>query len=162
MKTLLVMRHAKSSWSDGSLSDFERPLNERGLRDAPRMGQLLVEEGLHVDAIVSSSAVRARTTAELISGEFPDVPAIVPHEHLYHAPATTWETEIRRLPDDADCVLIIGHNPGLQMLVAVLSGEHHSLPTATIACFRFPIDRWSDATPGRAEFVAIWRPKEIE
>ena len=166
MKTLLVLRHAKSSWDDSALHDHERPLNGRGEKDAPRMGQLARDEGLTPDLILSSDAVRARLTAaamaEVIGGQ------ILLDERLYLASAAeiiaALQSVVQRtvFQDSAATVMIVGHNPGLEELVAQLTGEWESLPTAALAQISLPIARWSDLdTDTRGTLVGLWRPKEL-
>ncbi len=162
MKTLLLMRHAKSSWKDTELADHERPLNKRGRRDAPMMGQLLVDRELVPQEILSSSALRARQTAEVVA-ETADFPGEITYlDRLYMAEADEIIAVLRELPDDIERVMVIGHNPGLETLLQILSGRIESLPTAVVAHLSLPIDSWaalSDATSG--ELVEIWRPKDL-
>ena len=123
MKTLLLMRHAKSSWDNARLSDYERPLNERGRRDAPRMGELLRREGLTPDLIVASSAKRAATTAELVALELSLDSDIRYTEQLYLAEPDAYITLARQLDDGIETLLMVGHNPGIQELVERLTGN---------------------------------------
>jgi len=168
MKTLLLLRHAKSSWEDRSLSDHDRPLNERGERDAPRMGQLLRDEGLWPDLILSSTARRARRTAELMvadpdDGTSDDDTEIRYLSELYLADPEDCLAAVRRVGGEAQCVLVVGHNPGLEMLLQSLTDEWHRLPTAALARIDLPIDIWKDLEdlePGSGVLAGLWRPKE--
>jgi phosphohistidine phosphatase len=162
MKTLLLLRHAKSSWANDKLSDYERPLNDRGLADAPKMGKLLRREGLTPDAIISSSAVRAATTAELVAMAADFEGTIRYTEALYHAEPEAYRAAARAVPDEVNTLMLVGHNPGMEELLEILSGHAEAMPTAAVAHFRLPIDRWSDfSLSGQATLVALWRPKEI-
>jgi len=158
VKTLLVLRHAKSSWDDAALDDHERPLNARGERDAPRIGQLAREEGLVPELIVSSDAVRARLTAAAMADATGG--RILLDPRLYHASATDILAALRSVVEDnLEIVMIVGHNPGLEELVAVLTGELEHLPTAALAQIELPIEGWSDLdTATRGTLIGVWRP----
>jgi len=163
MKTLLILRHAKSSWDNPALNDHERPLNARGERDAPRMGQLAREEGLRAGLIISSDAVRARLTAEAVARTMRHRGQILLDPRLYHASAAEILAVLPSVVDDSlATVMIVGHNPGLEDLVAHLIGEPESLPTAALAQITLQIDRWSDLnTTSRGTLVGLWRPGEL-
>lgn len=162
MKTLLLMRHAKSSWDDARLSDYERPLNERGRHDAPRMGRLLRREGLIPDLIISSSAKRAATTAELVALELSLDSDIRYTEKLYLAEPHAYIMPARQLGDEIETLLMVGHNPGIQELVEQLTDQEERMSTAAIAHIRAPIRKWSELAGGkRYELTHIWRPKEL-
>lgn len=162
MKTLLILRHAKSSWGDPSLADHERPLNARGKRDAPRMGRLARDERLGPDLIISSDAVRARLTAEAMAEAIGYRRQILLDARLYHAsPAEILAALRRAVQDDVSTVMIVGHNPGLEELVAQLTGEPEDFPTAALARIDLPIDSWSDLdTTTRGTLSGSWRPDE--
>jgi phosphohistidine phosphatase len=164
MKTLLVLRHAKSSWDDPTLDDHERPLNARGEHDAPRMGQLAREERLSADLIISSDAVRARLTAAAMAGATGYRGQVLLDPRLYHAGAADILEVLRSTVEPSVAtVMIVGHNPGLADLVAQLTGEPEDLPTAALAQIALPIDRWSDLNPTtRGTLVGFWRPKELQ
>jgi phosphohistidine phosphatase len=163
LKTLLILRHAKSSWSDSSIDDHERPLNQRGRRDGPQMGKLLRELELTPDLIITSDAVRARDTAEAVAEAADYGGTIRPEHRLYAATPADILGVLRATPDaHAGSVMIVGHNPGLEELVAQLTGEHEDLPTAALVHVALPIDRWRDLKgTTRGELVGIWRPKEL-
>ena len=162
MKTLLVLRHAKSSWSDPALDDHERPLNKRGRRDGPRMGQLVREYGLIPDVVISSDAVRARLTAEAVVEAARYAGQILLDPHLYMASAGDILSRLRVVREKAETVMIVGHNPGLEELVAQLTGERQDLPTAALAQIVLPIHRWRDLTLStRGTLLGHWRPKEL-
>ena len=163
MKTLLILRHAKSSWKKPSQADHDRPLNERGKRDAPRVGLLLVEHALVPDAIVSSTAKRARKTAELAARSSGYDRDIEYHEELYLAKPETYIRVIRQLDDAYARAMVVGHNPGLQELLEELTGRQVELPTAALAQVALDIAVWRqlDAN-GCGVLVNLWRPKELE
>jgi phosphohistidine phosphatase len=164
VKTLLVLRHAKSSWAEDGIDDHARPLNTRGERDAPRMGRLLKAQNLLPDLIISSDAVRARSTAEAVRAAAQVRKAIQLEPRLYHASAAEIIAVLRAVVDEAAAsVLIVGHNPGLEELLARLTGAHESFPTAALAHISLPIDRWSDLKSStRGTLVELFRPKELE
>src|SRR5688572_31141902 len=151
MKTLLVLRHAKSSWNDPTLDDHERPLNKRGRRDAPRMGTLVREYGLIPDVVISSDAVRARLTAEAVAEAANYAGEILLDPHLYLASPADILSLLPTVRENAGTAMIVGHNPGLEKLVEHLTGERHDLPTAALAQIGLPIDQWRDLeAPTRA------------
>jgi phosphohistidine phosphatase len=163
MKTLLVLRHAKSSWSDASLDDHERPLNQRGLRDAPRIGELIRTHKLLPGLIISSDAVRARATAEAVAQAARFEGNVQLEPRLYAASTSDILAVLRALRDaKAAIVLIVGHNPTLEGLIAQLTGESLDLPTAALAQIDLPIDRWRDLKETiRGSLVNVWRPREL-
>jgi phosphohistidine phosphatase len=163
VKTLLVLRHAKSSWDDPHLDDHDRPLNARGERDAPRMGRLARKKRLSVELIISSDALRARLTAEAVADAIGYGGQILLDPRLYHASAADILAVLRSAVDDnVTTVMIVGHNPGLEDLVARLTGDPEALPTAALAQTALPIERWPDLTAStRGTLVGLWRPKEL-
>ncbi len=162
MKELLILRHAKSSWKDASLSDHERPLKKRGRKAAPRMGRLLAAEGLVPDAVLSSTAVRARGTARRAAEAAGFEGEIELREALYHASPDGILREVAGVPDAAERLLVVGHNPGMESLVARLAGMHYRFPTAALAHFRLDADRWADVPSARAHLAGFWLPRELE
>jgi phosphohistidine phosphatase len=162
MKTVLLLRHAKSSWDDPGLDDHDRPLNNRGRRDAPRMGDLLKAEQLVPECIVSSSARRARKTATIVAERCGFEGEIQLSDELYHAAPAEYFRLLSQLPTECRSVLVVGHNPGFEEFLSRLAGAHHSLPTAALAQVEVEIDDWRDFRPGTAaRLVNLWRPKEL-
>lgn len=162
MKTLLLMRHAKSSWKDANLKDHERPLNKRGRQDAPRMGQLLIDRELLPQKILCSSAVRARQTAEALRDSVDYLSDIEYLDRLYLSEADEYLSVLREIPDELERVMVIGHNPGMETLLQILSGRIEALPTAVIAHLVLPISQWSQLNGDtEGELIEIWRPKEL-
>lgn len=162
MKTVLLMRHAKSSWKQSELQDFDRPLNKRGRKDAPRMGSLLREKGLVPQLILSSSAERARETVEGVT-EGPGYRGEVRYfDSLYQAEPQVYLDLLQALPDHFDQVMVVGHNPGIAALLEMLTGEEDAMPTAAVAVVTLPVQHWQDLKSGvRGELVKVWRPKEL-
>jgi phosphohistidine phosphatase len=156
------MRHAKSSWKDSEVPDQERDLNKRGEKDAPRMGKLVKKEGHKPDLVISSPAVRARRTAELIAEKLDYEHPITFVDALYLGEPEDYMTVIKNLPDEVDTALVIGHNPGLETLLQLLSGKVESLPTGAIAVLHLPVKVWSAlSTEVEAKLLHLWRPKEL-
>ena len=164
MKTLLLLRHAKSSWKDESLTDHDRPLNKRGKKTAPLMGHLLREKNLVPDLVVSSTAVRARSTAEAAAEACGYPGEITLTDELYLATAG----EILRYAQEWTAetlgrVMLIGHNPGMEDLVNMLSGQKEPFPTAALAAFELKIDSWRKLELGvEVKLKNLWRPRELE
>jgi len=145
IKTLILARHAKSSWKNPGLPDRDRPLNKRGQRDAPVMGQRLARQGASPDRLVSSPAVRALLTAQAIAIEIGYPPdEIVTDERLYHADVGEWLAVIWDLDDALDCVMCFGHNPGLTEFVNTLAPLHiDNVPTCGIVELQFDVETWA-------------------
>lgn len=161
MKQLFVIRHAKSSWGDPSLCDRDRPLNKRGKHDAPLMGRVLRERGAQPDLMVSSPARRARKTALLIADEigYPREEISI-DERIYEAGTAGIVGLIQALPESAERVYLIGHNPVLTDLVNQLAGDVVShLPTCAIAAIEFAVEAWSETMPGAARLMFFEYPK---
>ena len=159
MKRLLLLRHAKSSWDDASLDDWERPLNDRGRRDAPRAGEWLRDHLRQPDAIITSDAVRARTTAEAVAKAAGYSRALVIEPSLYLATPQAVLDLLNAVPDEAQAVLVVGHNPGLEELVRQLTGGYHAMPTAALIELELPIEHWSELDEMiAASVVESWHP----
>lgn len=162
MKTLLVLRHAKSSWKNATLADYERPLNGRGKRDALRMGELIRKEEIVPDLIISSSAVRALATAEAVALESGYDAEIQTTRQLYHGWPDDYVEVIRKVPDGYERIMVVGHNPGMESLVEELTGEWIRMPTAALAQIALAVDHWSELNLESTErLVDDWRPKEL-
>lgn len=150
-RRLIVMRHAKSSWDDHSLRDHDRPLNNRGLRDAPRVADELVGRGWSPDLILVSSATRTRQTLECMAHQFGSFPTEI-RPGIYHASVDDLLLELGDMVDDGT-TMILGHNPGSEILINHLSGEWHVMPTAAAALLTESDGAW--------DVEAVIRPKEI-
>jgi phosphohistidine phosphatase len=162
LKTLLILRHAKSNWHT-ALGDHDRPLNARGERDAPRMGLWVRAQHLTPDLILSSDAVRARMTAEEVARACNYGRDIAFEPLLYLATPDDIIGVLRTtLGGDPQTVMVVGHNPGLEDLLARLTGEEEDLPTAALAHVVLPIARWRDLTRDtRGTLVELYRPKDL-
>ena len=159
MRQLLVLRHAKSSWDEAGLDDWQRPLNDRGLRDAPRVGEFLRAQSLVPDLIITSDAVRARTTAQMVATSAGYQGDLVAEPSLYLATPDDAIAVLNGAPDTARSVMIVGHNPGLEDLIAQLTGEHHGLSTAALVHISVPVASWSDLDSTIAASVLdAWKP----
>lgn len=162
MKELLILRHAKSSWSNSRLADHDRPLNERGRQDAPRMGRLLRDEGLTPNLIITSSAERALTTAELVALSSEYETSLQVTRSLYHAGPETYLAQLRQVADVHQRVMVVGHNPGMEELVEELTGHYERMPTAALAHISLPVEHWADCHEAiTGTLLNIWRPKEL-
>ena len=163
---LLILRHAKSSWSDPDLADFDRPLKGRGRRDCIKIGRYLNAFNLAPDYILSSTAVRAKDTTQRVLSEpgWNEIP-VDWRDELYHAGPSIWLSALASCPEDARRVMIVGHNPGLEDLLISLNRERipvpddgKLLPTATLAVLKIA-GAWSDIRPGHAQLEKLVRPR---
>jgi phosphohistidine phosphatase len=160
MKTILLMRHSKSSWKDHNLDDFERPLKKRGKKDARAMAQILVEKELLPQKLFSSNAKRARETAEIVIEEIKLNIPIEYLDQLYMAEMSVYENLLREMPDELERVMIIGHNPGIESLVQVFCNQIESLSAGAIAIVSAPIKSWRELiTDTKCDLVDLFQPK---
>jgi phosphohistidine phosphatase len=162
MKTLLIIRHAKSSWDDASVSDFDRPLNDRGKRDAPAMAKRLIKAGIAIDRFVSSPAKRARQTAELFVREYDgkgNTIRFIPE--LYHATQPVFEAVVDNLGDDDDTVAIFSHNPGITVFVNSLTNavQLDNMPTCAVFVVNSDVKHWKDFRSSGPRFRFLDYPK---
>lgn len=163
MKTLLLMRHAKSGRNKSKSDDFNRPLNKRGKNDAPVMGRFLLTADLIPQHILSSSAKRALKTTHLVidnccnfSGE------VESSKELYMATAATLIEQIKTVDNQFSRLLLIGHNPGIESLVHTLCRENVSMPTASIARIALPLKKWQNLKASTVgELVNLWKPRDL-
>ena len=161
MKTLFLIRHAKSSWDDPALADKDRPLNDRGKRDAPKVGERLAKAGAKPDLILSSPAKRALTTAKIIARKLGyKRKNIVVDDRLYAVESEVLLDVIRRLDDEADCVMLFGHDPELTELAHRLSSKISHLPTCAVAEFTFDVKSWKRIGEVSPSTVAVGYPRE--
>jgi phosphohistidine phosphatase len=161
MKELVLVRHAKSSWSQGDLSDHDRALNERGERDAPRIGQALVEHQWVPDRVLCSTAERAVETLNAVLdvlGRSRDVHML---SELYLADPAAILATVARFGDPAERVVVLGHNPGLEDLVRALTRQKIELKTSAVARLLLPVARFSELhLECRATLGGSWSPRE--
>jgi phosphohistidine phosphatase len=163
MKTILLMRHAKSSWKDTDLSDIDRPLNKRGRHDAPLMGEVIKEKELCPQIILSSTAVRARQTAEYLAGGCEFTGDIQYRDDFYLAEPPVYLDALSGVAEPFERVMVIGHNPGLEGLLQVLTGRIEALPTGALAFVSLPISTWAELTGElEGELVELILPAEVD
>lgn len=160
-RTLVMIRHAKSSWANPLQSDFERPLNDRGERDAPMMGERLKKRKLQPDVMIASTAKRAKQTAKRIATAIG-----YPHEKivwvdkLYHCIPSVFEEVLYDVADDVETVFIVAHNPGITEFVNELSDfKIDNMPTCGIVAASFSADEWSDFNINKKQVILFDYPK---
>lgn len=160
MKTLILVRHAKSSRDDPALSDRDRPLDDRGTRDAPKMGKRLAKRDVSPDLILSSPAKRALATAEFIAKKIDyKRKDIVADDRLYPGSVKDLLNLIHNLGNKLECVMLVGHNPSLTEFAHRLSLDITHLPTCAVAEFRFDATSWADVGKVTLSEVAVYHPK---
>jgi phosphohistidine phosphatase len=167
MKTILLLRHAKSSHDDSSLKDFDRPLAKRGRRDSPRMGDFLKDVKALPGHIISSPAKRARQTIELFAeAAGVDSSLITWNEELYYGGARDYLTAIQKSPEEVNDIMLVGHNPLMEETVSLLCIEQGAytvrMPTAALVCLEHPGTDWSQIKPGTARFKWMMIPKLLK
>ena len=157
MKTLYLLRHAKSSWNDASMRDFDRPLNERGRAAAPLIGKHLATESLIEPSLICSPAQRTRETAELV------LPNIQPRfdERIYEASLRDLLQVVSEIDDDKHVAILIGHNPGLEELLAFLTGKPRPMPTCALAKIVFGVESWKEIRADEGTLEQFVTPKEL-
>ncbi len=161
MKKLLLLRHAKSSWADPGLADFDRPLNERGLYAAPLMGRLMRERKLRPDLIICSPAERARQTVSLVIGAAGLDAPLRFDERIYDATSSRLFEIVSQIEDTASETLLVGHNPGFEELLERLTGEARHMATGTLAFVTLDIEKWNKLRDGGGRLEWIMKPKEL-
>lgn len=172
MKRLTLLRHAKSSWSDSTQRDFDRPLNEKGKRAAARIGQYLVENDFSCDKLLASSATRVRETLNALDLPPDMLPEPEFHDNLYLASATMLRETAAETDDSIDHLMIVGHNSGLEDLVFDLVPDDDSsplrseveekYPTATLATIEADITHWQDIERNSCRLVRFVRPRDLD
>jgi phosphohistidine phosphatase len=161
MKTLLILRHAKSSWKKPDLPDHDRPLNKRGKKEAPKVGQYLKEKDLVPDLILCSTARRAMETAQAVADACGFEGKLEYHQDLYLSEPSIYLDILRCLPDEARRVMVVGHNPDVEELLTMLTEVDEHLTTSALAVVDLPISSWeelNEATDGR--FQILWVPRQ--
>jgi len=171
VKTLTLLRHAKASWDAQVHRDFDRPLDERGRRAAPRMGLYLRTEGMRFDRVVVSPSVRTLETLALVEEGYGAKFTEMEDERVYLASADTLLDLIHDLPDEWGHVLFVGHNPGFEDLALRLAGRGPErlisllegiLPTAAVVELAFDVARWADVRPGEGQLMRFTRPGDLD
>lgn len=163
MKKLIILRHGKSSWDDITLDDFDRPLNERGTRNAAQMGRFILKKSGMPDLILSSSANRALQTATL-AAESMDYPLekIETDRSLYLAWTDDILKRLSSIPNEINYCILVGHNPGLTDFINLLGVNLDNLPTASAACFELDIKHWKKISGKKAHFQWLQLAREID
>jgi phosphohistidine phosphatase len=171
MRTVTLFRHAKSDWKDSAeIRDFDRPLAERGIKAAPRMGQAMRDRNIRPDLILCSPSVRTRQTLELATRAWDAQPATQFDPRIYDAEAETLVTLLRASPDTAGHVMVVGHNPGLHDLARTLirDDDPHAgdlagkLPTAAVVTIALPIEQWTGLVLGQGTVQYLLTPKTVQ
>ena len=161
-KLLLILRHAKSSWEFAELSDHDRPLNNRGKRDALRIGKKLLKEGVVPQLIISSSAIRASSTALKVAKGCGYQGEIIVENSLYGSGYTEYLNAVKKKDDRYDIIMLVGHNPHSEQLLDILTGTMNTMSTCTVACVELSIASWNEIdSQVRGELLNLWRPKEL-
>ncbi|ANT65918.1 SixA phosphatase family protein [Prosthecochloris sp. CIB 2401] len=162
MKTLVLVRHAKSSWESAAQDDFDRPLNQRGQHDAPIMARRVMEKGVRPDLLVSSPAMRAITTAEIfvVTMGLPQE-LLRENREIYEAGLNELVRIVRELPEGAETVLLFGHNPGITLLNKFLCGEHiDNVVTCGAICMELEAGSWKEVGTGAGKLLWYEYPKK--
>ena len=161
MKTLYLLRHAKSSWKEQGLEDFDRPLNGRGQEAAPLVGRFIRKRKLKVDLLISSPAERARQTAALVGETAQFKAEQLFDERIYEADAPRLLEVVSQAVESAEALMLVGHNPGMEELLTLLTGELRSMPTATLACIVLDVEKWAKVREGAGRLEWLVRPKDL-
>ncbi len=162
-KTVFLLRHGKSDWSQPGASDHERPLNQRGRAAAPSMGAWLKQQGKHVDLIVSSTATRARSTAQLVAEQL-QLPSdqVQLSRRLYLAPKESYLDVLMEVSPNTHAVLLVGHNPGISELASFWAPHAIEMPTAAVVEVRLQLESWIDLDLTTAsDLIEFKRPREL-
>lgn len=171
MKRIYLLRHAKSSWDDPALNDFQRPLNTRGRKAAPRVGKLLKRRGWTPDLVLCSTAARAEETWELAAAELAAPPPVKHLKTLYLATPSQMLRAVQRIPPETASVMLVAHNPGIESLAVQLAGPdskkkplgrlREKFPTGALAAFDFDGEDWSALAPGRCRLTDFIVPRDL-
>lgn len=164
MKQILLMRHAKSSWDNSNLKDFDRPLAKRGLKDAPMMGKFIREAGYKPALVISSPAKRAKETTNLsMEAAQVDKTLIQWNDDFYFGSAGDYLAALQSVPDEVERVLLVGHNPLMELTAGLLTtGKTDTIakmPTAALICFESHVSRWDSISPGSCQIKWMMIPK---
>ena len=161
MKTLLLVRHAKSSWDDPSMSDFDRPLNERGKKDAPKMVERLIEKGITINTFLSSPAKRAKKTAKIFAHAYKKAEEeifLIPQ--LYLAASSVFESVLSSLESDSDTIALFSHNPGITDFANTLTEARiDDIPTCGVFAIKIETNDWKNFREAKKEFLFFDYPK---
>ncbi len=161
MKTLLLLRHAKSVWDDPALKDFERPLNKRGLKAAHAVGVFLRQQKAQPQLLLSSPAERARQTTLLVMESAKLAVDLRYDERIYEASLERLMEVLSQIEDTADVVMLVGHNPGLEELLEHLTGEAQRMQTAALACLNLNLEKWSKVKEQSASLEWLVKSRDL-
>lgn len=161
MKTLLLLRHAKSDWDDPALKDFERPLNKRGLKAAQAVGSFLRRQKAQPQLILSSPAERARQTTLLVMKTAKLTVDMRYDERIYEASLERLIEVLSQIEDTAEVVMLVGHNPGFEELLEHLTGEAQRMATAALACLNLNLEKWSKVREDSARLEWLVKPRDL-
>ena len=160
MKKLFLIRHAKSSWKNLDLDDFDRPLNKRGRFDAPLMADILYFNTEKVDAIISSPAIRAKSTAQIIADRFNT--NIFFKDEIYHASTLVLQTLIKNFNTNLDTIFLVGHNPGLNFFADEFVNLYTNIPTCGVVAIGFDCDSWKNISKECSKLLFFEYPKKFK
>lgn len=168
MKSLTLLRHAKSGWDDAATRDFDRPLNPRGRRAARTVGAEMKAQGLGFDLVLASPARRVAETIEEVAAGYGGI-APEYDERLYLASVRTLLDIVRHAPDGVGRLLLVGHNPGMEELALRLARRDElrsevevKYPTGTVAEIELPVERWAEVTEGTGRLLRFIRPRDLD
>lgn len=163
MKTLLLMRHAKSTPAHSQLADIERPLHKHGMDITPRVAKELAQAGHRADVILASPAIRVQETLKLLQEHWGHDSEVRHEKSLYLAPPTAIKQHIESLDPEYSSVMVLGHNPGLSELASHLIGEFVEMSTASVAIFKAEVERWEgQLSRGLWRLEGLWHPAKLD
>jgi phosphohistidine phosphatase len=162
VKTLFLLRHAKSSWKDQSLPDFERPLNRRGKHAAEKIGKYLKHEMIVPELILSSPAVRARETIDRVAKAAKWDIEVRFDQRIYEAAGLLLLEVISQIENERKTVLLVGHNPGIEQLLMLFTGISKNMPTAALARIEIKASKWATAADKRARLAWLVKPRDLD
>lgn len=158
MKTLILVRHAKSDWPEDT-DDFDRPLAERGIENAHKMAAYLMQKGIHIDQFISSPALRALHTCEIFNETYHI--EILTNRKLYNANENNFESVINDLTDEVNSVAMFSHNNGISNFANMMSGDIFAFPTCGVAGFQVDCESWADFEGAKKKLLFFYEPKKI-
>ena len=161
MRTLYLLRHAKSSWKDASLADFERPLKGRGRDAAEQMGRFLASKKVTVGSLISSPSVRTRQTIDIVLGHVQLGVEPQFDQRIYEASLSTLVQIVSEISDDNKAAMLVGHNPGMEEMLAFLTRESRHMPTCALAKISIAGSSWKEAQRGAGKLEWFVTPKDL-
>lgn len=164
MKTLILIRHAKSDWDDQTISDFERPLNEKGLADAPMMADFVISKGIRPDILISSPAKRALMTCRIFAKKMSlSAGKIITEKEIYSGSVRDLLKIVNKIDDKNNTALLFGHNPDISYLANMLTGEFiDSMPTCSVVAIEFNVETWEMADAVNGKMIFFHYPKLLK